>query len=201
MKPLHRKTGGRLTVFAQQAVVGVATIAILLTGCGSGVSDTALAQAKQEAAQTQAQKDASTTQQDTQKSLAAEVKKLKDDAAAKAAADAAQAAATKAASDAAAQAAASKAASDAAAQAAASKAAADAAAAATRTVCDGIVSASANTTCSFAFNVANTYLQNGGGSATFYVWSPITTRYYQMTCTPGVPTVCRGGNNAVVYIR
>jgi len=187
MKPLHRKTGGRLTAFAQQAVVGVATIAILLTGCGSGVSDTALAQAKQEAAQTQAQKDASATQQDTQKSLAAEVKKLKDDVAAKAAADAAQAAATKAAADAAAQAAASKAAA--------------AAAAATRTVCDGIVSASANTTCSFAFNVANTYLQNGGGSATFYVWSPITTRYYQMTCTPGVPTVCRGGNNAVVYIR
>jgi hypothetical protein len=33
------------------------------------------------------------------------------------------------------------------------------------------------------------------------VYSPVTGRSYTMTCVAGIPSVCRGGNNAVVYIR
>lgn len=171
------------------AVLVVGTIA--LTGCTGGGSDAAVAQARQDGAQAQAQKDAAKAQQDTQASLAAEVQRLKDEAAqaaqAKVVAD--KAAADKAAAQAAAQAAAAS-------QAAAAKTVAEA-----QTSCGGTVSAGANTTCAFALNVASSCLYNGGGSATFEVWSPITSRYYTMSCTPGVTTVCRGGVNAVVYIR
>ena len=45
------------------------------------------------------------------------------------------------------------------------------------------------------------YLDAGGRNAQFDAYSPVTGQYHVMTCTPGVPTVCRGGNNAVVYIR
>jgi outer membrane murein-binding lipoprotein Lpp len=67
--------------------------------------------------------------------------------------------------------------------------------------CGGNLSVGANTSCSFAFNVAAALSDAGGGSRTLSVYSPVTGRYYTMTCVAGIPTVCRGGNNAVVYIR
>ena len=67
--------------------------------------------------------------------------------------------------------------------------------------CGGGVSAGANTSCAFALNVANAYFGAGGGSATVSVYSPVTNKTYSMSCTGGAPTVCRGGNNATVYIR
>ena len=69
------------------------------------------------------------------------------------------------------------------------------------TSCGGNVSAGANTTCPFALNVAAEYLTQGGGTRSIDVYSPVTGRYYTMSCVAGVPSVCRGGNNAVVYIR
>jgi hypothetical protein len=150
-----------------------------------GPAQAQVAQAQQAAAQAKAQKD-------TQASLTAQVQQLKDQAA--------QAAAAKAA---AAQAAATQAAAVKAAQAAAAKTAAEQAAPAQpqMTSCDSNVSAAANTTCAFALNVESAYYASGGGYSTVSVYSPVTGLYYAMTCTPGVPSVCRGGNNAVVYIR
>ena len=175
---------GRMTMFrsvGRQGLITVAGVTILLSGCSGGASPAEVAQAQKVAAAAQAQKD-------TQASLAAQLKQLKDDAA-KVAAD--KAAADKAAAD---KAAAEKA-------AAAKAAAAPPAAKSQTTLCNGNVSAGGNTTCAFALNVESTYYQYGGGYATFGVYSPVTGLYYTMTCTPGVPTVCRGGNNAVVYIR
>jgi septal ring factor EnvC (AmiA/AmiB activator) len=170
-------------------LIAIAGVTILLSGCSQGASQAQLAQAQQSAAQAQAQKD-------TQAALSAQVQQLKDQAAQTEAAKtaAAQAAATQSAAT---QAAAAQAA---AAQAAAAKAAAAAAQPQT-TSCDANVSAGANTTCVFALNVESAYYASGGGYSTVSVYSPVTGLYYGMTCTPGVPTVCRGGNNAVVYIR
>ena len=170
----------RMTSFRtvhRPGLIAIAGVTILLSGCSQGASQAQLSQAQQSAAQAQAQKD-------TQASLSAQVQQLKDQAA-KAAAD--KAAADKAA----------------AAQAAAAQAAATKAAAAQpqTTSCDANVSAGANTTCAFALNVESAYYASGGGYSTVSVYSPVTGLYYGMTCTPGVPTVCRGGNNAVVYIR
>lgn len=67
--------------------------------------------------------------------------------------------------------------------------------------CGGNISVAANTSCAFAFNVASELYDAGGGSRTLSVYSPTTGKYYTMTCVAGVPTVCRGGNNATVYIR
>jgi len=67
--------------------------------------------------------------------------------------------------------------------------------------CGAGVTAGANTSCAFALNVAQAYFDAGGGSPTVSVYSPVTTQNYTMNCTAGAPTVCRGGNNAVVYIR
>jgi Flp pilus assembly protein TadG len=67
--------------------------------------------------------------------------------------------------------------------------------------CGGNISVGPNTSCAFAFNVASELYDAGGGSRTLSVYSPTTGRYYTMTCVAGVPTVCRGGNNAIVYIR
>jgi septal ring factor EnvC (AmiA/AmiB activator) len=179
---------GRMMTFravCKPALIAITGVTILLSGCSAGASQSEVAQAQKVAADAQAQKDAIKQQQDTQASLAAQVKQLKDQAAQAAAAQAA-AAAAKAAT-----------AQVAAAQAAAAKVAAQA----QMTSCDANVSAGANTTCAFAINVESTYYQSGGGYSTFDVYSPVTGLSYTMTCTPGVPTVCRGGNNAVVYIR
>jgi septal ring factor EnvC (AmiA/AmiB activator) len=179
---------GRMMTFravCKPALIAITGVTILLSGCSAGASQSEVAQAQKVAADAQAQKDAIKQQQDTQASLAAQVKQLKDQAAQAAAAQAA-AAAAKAAT-----------AQVAAAQAAAAKVAAQA----QMTSCDANVSAGANTTCAFAINVESTYYQSGGGYSTFDVYSPVTGLSYTMTCTPGIPTVCRGGNNAVVYIR
>jgi len=69
------------------------------------------------------------------------------------------------------------------------------------TSCGGNVSAGANTTCPFALNVATEYFTQGGGTRSIVVYSPVTGKWYTMNCVSGVPTICRGGNNAVVYIR
>ena len=63
------------------------------------------------------------------------------------------------------------------------------------------LSVGANTTCSFADKVSAAYLAGGGRSAQLDADGPVTGQYYRMTGTAGVPTVCRGGNNAVAYIR
>lgn len=69
------------------------------------------------------------------------------------------------------------------------------------TSCGGSVSAGPNTSCAFAQSVASEYFGSGGGSGTVTAYSSVTQKYYTMTCTAGAPTVCRGGNNASVYIR
>jgi hypothetical protein len=69
------------------------------------------------------------------------------------------------------------------------------------TSCGANVSAGANTSCPFALNVAATYLSAGGGTQSVVVYSPVTGQNYTMNCVAGVPSVCTGGNNAVVYIR
>jgi hypothetical protein len=76
-----------------------------------------------------------------------------------------------------------------------------AAAPATGASCGGNLSVGPKTTCGFAVNVESAYFDSGGGSGTVRAFSPVTNQWYTMTCTAGAPTVCRGGNNAVVYIR
>jgi len=66
--------------------------------------------------------------------------------------------------------------------------------------CGDGVSVNSVTTCPFARNVRDAY-QSSGGASVIDVYSPVTGQTYTMNCTGGVPTVCRGGNNAVVYIR
>jgi uncharacterized protein YlxW (UPF0749 family) len=65
--------------------------------------------------------------------------------------------------------------------------------------CGDGISVNANTTCSFARNVAETFRVYGPGSID--VWSPVTERSYAMYCSSGSPTRCTGGNNALVVIR
>lgn len=68
------------------------------------------------------------------------------------------------------------------------------------TDCGGGISAGASTSCPFARNVAATFADSGG-SDVIEVWSPVTERYYTMTCSGAMPTVCTGGNGARVEIR
>ncbi len=69
------------------------------------------------------------------------------------------------------------------------------------TTCATGVQAGANTSCSFAMNVAGEYGSNPGAT-TISAFSPTTGKSYTMTCSPwsGGGTVCRGGNNAAVFI-
>lgn len=69
------------------------------------------------------------------------------------------------------------------------------------TSCGGGLSVNGNTSCTFAENVRAELNSVGGGSATINVYSPVTGATYTMRCTAGVTTICRGGNNATVYIR
>lgn len=57
-----------------------------------------------------------------------------------------------------------------------------------------------NTTCAFAENVRSEWAAAGGGTVTINVYSPVTGATYTMRCIDAPTTVCRGGNNAVVYI-
>jgi biotin carboxyl carrier protein len=152
-------------------------MSLLLSGCG-GPSQEDLAKAKAAGASEEAAKQKDKLQQDEQKRLAAEVKKLQQEA--------------------------SKAKKDAAKVGASAKPAAPAPAApAPRrgASCGGNLSVGTNTSCAFAANVESSFYAAGGGTNNIQVYSPVTGRYYTMRCVAGIPTVCRGGNNAVVYIR
>jgi len=152
-------------------------VAVLLSGCGNKTSQSDLEKAKAAGASEQAAKQSALAQQQEQEKLAAEVQKLKEQLDAKTAA-ATPSTVTKVVPGQPAQ-----------------------PAQPAGTSCGGNVSAGPNTTCSFALNVAAEYLTQGGGTRTVDVYSPVTNRYYSMSCVAGVPTVCRGGNNASVYIR
>jgi hypothetical protein len=73
---------------------------------------------------------------------------------------------------------------------------------ATATQCSDWVAVNANTSCDFAQNVAAAYSSSSGGSVILsQVYSPITKKYYDMTCTKSDLVICTGGNNAAVYLR
>ena len=60
---------------------------------------------------------------------------------------------------------------------------------------------SCSTSCAFGVNVESAFYAAGAMTNSIQVYSPVTGAYYTMTCVAGIPSVCRGGNNAVVYIR
>ena len=62
--------------------------------------------------------------------------------------------------------------------------------------CGDGLSVGVNTTCPFAENVRAAYDESGPG--TVNVYSPVTGNTYAMTCSPGTPVVCTGGNDASV---
>ena len=64
------------------------------------------------------------------------------------------------------------------------------------TNCGGVY-AGPNTSCPFAVNVEQTWLTSGAAD-TFSVYSSVTGLSYVMTCGGTDPTVCAGGNNALV---
>lgn len=164
---------------------GAAAVALSITmtmsGCGGPSEDQLAAARRDGAAEASKAADAERTKAE-QKKLAAEVA-----AAAKAAADAAAAA-------------------KAAAAARNSVTSGGTSTGASRGVggtkhCGGNISVNSATSCPFAVNVAADWRSNGGGSTSFWTYSPVTGTSYWMRCSAGIPTVCRGGNNAVVYIR
>lgn len=63
-----------------------------------------------------------------------------------------------------------------------------------------VYSGNGQTSCGFALAVAEAYHSYGNGSQPFRVKSPTTGDSYTMACT-SAGSVCRGGNNAVVYLR
>lgn len=70
------------------------------------------------------------------------------------------------------------------------------------TSCGDGISVGPNTSCAFARNVYLDWHNSGGGTRTVVTYSPVTNTDYTMNCSSsGVMTTCRGGNNAVVYIR
>ena len=69
------------------------------------------------------------------------------------------------------------------------------------TTCSPTVVAGPTTSCAFALNVAAAWLDAPSGATAVDVQSPVTNKTYSMQCEQGNPTVCRGGNDAVVYIR
>lgn len=148
-------------------------MSLLLSGCGN-TSPSELATAKAAGASEEAAKQKDAAQQQAQKKLAAEVEKLKE-AAAKAKKQVADP------------------------NSSANKAAPPPAPKGSS--CGGNLSVGPNTSCAFAANVEAAFYSAGGGTSTVEVYSPVTGKYYTMSCVAGVPSACRGGNNAVVYIR
>ena len=67
--------------------------------------------------------------------------------------------------------------------------------------CSNGIGASSATSCDFAFNVAGEYGSNPGATS-ISAFSPVTGQDYSMTCSAwsGGGTVCRGGNDAAVFI-
>ena len=68
-----------------------------------------------------------------------------------------------------------------------------------RTPCGGDVSVGPNTSCGFAENVEQAYLQTSGGDTDVTAYSPATGLTYTMHCTGGSPHVCTGARDASVY--
>ncbi|MBK8437608.1 MAG: hypothetical protein IPL37_14140 [Austwickia sp.] len=172
----------RMRSGAALAVLGLSLT--LAAGCAGGPSQDQLAQARQEGIAEASKAAEAEKAKAEQKKLAADVA-----AAAKSAADAAAAA-------------------KAAANAAATKNTGTSGGTTERgstgggaKSCGGNISVNGTTSCSFAENVASDWRGNGSGSSSFWSYSPVTGRTYWMQCRAGVPTVCRGGNNAVIYIR
>jgi hypothetical protein len=63
-----------------------------------------------------------------------------------------------------------------------------------------VYAGNSETSCGFALSTAQAYATYGNGAEPFSVSSPVTGMSYVMTCT-SAGSVCRGGNNAVVYLR
>lgn len=162
------------------AAVVALGLSLTIGGCAGGPSQDQLAQARQEGAAAASQAAEAEKAKAEQKKLAADVA-----AAVKAAADAAAAAKAAAAKN----------------TAPGGGTSGGVASGGGGRSCGGTISVSSATSCSFAENVVADWRGAGGGSASFWSHSPVTGRSYWMRCTAGVPTVCRGGNNAVVYIR
>jgi len=72
--------------------------------------------------------------------------------------------------------------------------------AATGSTCGDGLSVNSATSCPFARAVRDAF-EGSGGASQVEVFSPVTQQSYTMTCSGGVPTICRGGNGAVVSIR
>lgn len=152
-------------------VVPVVLATLLMSGCGASKDDIAKATAAGAAQASQAAR-ASQDAQAAQDAARAKEAKQKADADVKAAADAKEAADAKA-----------------------------AAAVPATSSCGANISVNSTTTCAFAENVASAYRYSNGGTTSVSAWSVVTQQYYSMYCVAGVPVVCRGGTNAVVYIR
>jgi hypothetical protein len=67
------------------------------------------------------------------------------------------------------------------------------------TPCGGGVSVGPATTCPFALNVQEAY-EESGRSESISAFSPVTEESYAMSCTGNGTVVCRGGNEATVYL-
>lgn len=68
------------------------------------------------------------------------------------------------------------------------------------TSCGDGISVNSVTSCPFGRAVRDEY-ESSGGASEIEAFSPATNRSYTMSCSGAVPTVCRGGNGAVVTIR
>ena len=66
--------------------------------------------------------------------------------------------------------------------------------------CGDGLSVNSATSCPFARAVRDAYEQSAGASV-IDVYSPVTKQDYTMSCSGAMPTVCSGGNGAVVSIR
>lgn len=68
--------------------------------------------------------------------------------------------------------------------------------------CSDAVGVNSTTSCGFAQNVFVAYRASSRqGTVRVTATSPVTKKSYEMTCESGPLTTCRGGNDAVVYIR
>lgn len=59
-----------------------------------------------------------------------------------------------------------------------------------------------STSCPFALNVQTAYIQAGGSGAPIVVnaYSPVTTKWYSMSCSGYQPVTCTGGVAAIVVL-
>lgn len=68
--------------------------------------------------------------------------------------------------------------------------------------CSEQIGVNSVTSCAFAANVAAAYNQSSkSGVVEIIATSPVTKQSYSMTCTTAPITICRGGNDAAVYLR